>query len=37
MSDLDFSDTQEKLKGQYLDLNKGIQSEVISTMRFDEN
>ena len=27
----------EKLKGEYLDMHEGIQSEVISTARFDEN
>ena len=37
MLELDFSDTPEKLKGEYLDMYEGIQSEVISTTRFDEN
>ena len=37
MIELDFGDTPEKLKGEYLDMYKGIQSEVISTTRFDEN
>ena len=36
MLDLDFGDTPEKLKGGYLDTYGGIQSEVISTTRFDE-
>ena len=36
MLELDFGDTPEKLK-VYLDMYKGIQSEVISTTRFDEN
>ena len=35
--ELDFGDTPEKLKGEYLDMYKGIQKEVISTTRFDEN
>ena len=33
----DFGDTPNKLKGEYLDVYKGIQSEVISATRFDEN
>ena len=37
MLELDFGDTQEKLKGEYLDMYKGIQSEILSTNRFDEN
>ena len=35
--ELDFGDTSEKMKGKYLDMYEGIQSEVISTTRFDEN
>ena len=35
--DLDFGNTPEKLRGDYLDMYEGIQSEVISTTRFDEN
>ena len=35
--ELDFGDTPEKLRGDYLDKYKGIQSEVINTTRFDEN
>ena len=35
--ELDFGDTPEKLKGEYFNMYKGIQSEVISTTRFDEN
>ena len=35
--ELDFGNTPEKLKGDYLDMYEGIQSEVISTTRFDEN
>ena len=37
MLGIDFSYTPEKLKGEYLDIYEGIQSEVISTTRFDEN
>ena len=37
ISDLDFGDTQEKLRGDYLDMYEGIQSEVISTTRVNEN
>ena len=37
MLDLDFGDTQEKFKGEYLDMYKGIQSEVLSTFRFNKN
>ena len=33
--DLDFGDTLEKLKREYLDVYKGIQSEILSTtLRF---
>ena len=35
--ELDFGDTPGKLRGDYLDIYKGIQSEVISITRFDEN
>ena len=34
---MDFGDNPEKLKGEYLDMYEGIQSEVISTTRIDEN
>ena len=34
--ELDFGDMQEKLKEDYLDIYKGIQSEIMSTTRFDE-
>ena len=37
MLELDFGDTPEKLKEEYLDMHKGIQSEILSAMRFDEN
>ena len=33
----DFGDTPEKYRGDYLDMYKGIQSEVINTTRFKEN
>ena len=35
--ELDFGDTLEKLKGEYLDMYEGIQTEIISTTRFNEN
>ena len=35
--ELAFGNTPEKLKGEYLDTYKGIQSEVISTTRIDDN
>ena len=34
---LDFGDTPEKLREEYLDMYEGIQSEIMSTTRFDEN
>ena len=37
MLELDFGHTLEKLKGEYLDVYEGIQSEILSTTRFDEN
>ena len=37
MLDLDFGDIPEKLKGEYFDMYEGIQSEGISTTRFDKN
>ena len=37
MLELGFADTPEKLKGQYLDVYEGIQSEILNTTRFDEN
>ena len=37
MLELDFGDTPEKLKGEYLDIYEGIQSEILGTTRFDEN
>ena len=35
--ELDFGDTPEKLRGDNLDMYKGIWSGVISTNRFDQN
>ena len=35
--ELDFGDTPEKLRGDYLDMYKGIQSEVIHSTRFDNS
>ena len=37
MLEFDFGSTSEKLKGEYLEMYEGIQSEVISTTMFDEN
>ena len=38
MLELDFGDMPEKLKKkEYLDMDKGIYSEILSTTRFDEN
>ena len=37
MLELDFGGKQEKLKEEYLDVYKGIQSEILSTTRFDED
>ena len=37
MLELDFGHTSEKLKEEYLDVYKSIQSEILSTTRFDEN
>ena len=36
MLELDFGDTPEKLKEDYLDVYEGIQSDILSTTRFDE-
>ena len=35
--ELDFGHTPDKLREEYLDVYKGIQSEILSTTRFDEN
>ena len=37
MLELDVGDTPEKLKEENLDIYDGIQSEILSTTRFDEN
>ena len=37
MLEFDFSDMPEKLKGEYLDIYEGVQSEILSTTRFNEN
>ena len=37
MLELDFGDTPEKLKGEYLNMYEGIKLELLSTTRFDEN
>ena len=37
MLELEFGDTPEKLKEEYLDVYEGIQSEILSTTRFDAN
>ena len=37
MLELDFGDTSEKLKEEYLDVYEGVQSEILSAPRFDEN
>ena len=37
MLELDFGDTPEKLKGEYLGIYEGIHLEILSTTRFDEN
>ena len=37
MLELDFGDMPEKLGEEYLDIYDGIQSEILSTTRFDEN
>ena len=37
MLELDFGDMPEKLKEEYLDIYDGIQSEILSTTRFNED
>ena len=37
MLELDFGNTSEKLKGEYLDVYEGIQLEIVSPTIFDEN
>ena len=34
---LDFGDTPEELKREYLDIYKGMESEILNITRFDEN
>ena len=35
--ELDFGDSPDKLKGEYIDMSEGVKSEVFSTTKFDEN
>ena len=35
--ELDFGNNPDKLRGEYLDLYEGVNSEVLSTTKFDEN
>ena len=37
MIDLDFGPTPDILKGEYLDIYEGIQSEILISIRFDKN
>ena len=37
MLNIDFGDTSDKLKEEYLDMYEWIQSEILSSTRFDEN
>ena len=37
MLDLDFGDMPEKLRGEYLDVYEGIQSEILKHYQFNEN
>ena len=37
MLELDFGDIPGKLKEKYLDVSKGIQSEILSATKFNEN
>ena len=37
MLEVDFGNTPEKFKGEYLDMYEGIHSEILSTTRYDEN
>ena len=37
MLNIDFGNTPDKLKEEYLDMKEVIQSEILSTMGFDEN
>ena len=35
--ELDFGNTPDKLKGEYLDMYNGVRSEVLCTTKFEEN
>ena len=35
--DVDFGNSPEKLKSEYLDVYEGVHAEIVSTNRFDEN
>ena len=35
--DIDFVNNPDILRGKYLDINEGVQSEVLNTTRFDES
>ena len=37
MVDVDFGNSPEKFKSEYLDVYEGVYAEIISTTRFDEN
>ena len=37
MLEIDIGNTLEKVKREYLDMYEGIQSEILSTTRFNEN
>ena len=37
ISEIDFRNTSDRLKEEYLDRYKGVKSEILSTTRFDEN
>ena len=37
ISEINFRDTSDRLKEEYLDRYKGVKSEILSTTRFDEN
>ena len=37
ISGIDFRDTSDRLKEEYLDRYKGVNSEIINTTRFNEN
>ena len=37
VTELDLGENPDKLRGEYVDMYEGVQSEVLSTTRFDEN